>query len=214
MIPPIRKLVTAISTPRYNVMSNMIKGNEKFNKFVSKYGMESANYSQTLAIMSIVLKDALGCYLYVKQSLNNKNIPDDKRAFVAALDLTNGALMIALQLMMFFSISNPKFQKKMFEKCFGKYFDKSAQKMYATWTRTQAKDSTIPKNEIYRSVESMKEATQKIFGTITSLVAASTIGKRVLVPFIATPLATHVKDKYMCKPAQDKGKKLKDSEAS
>ena len=59
-----------------------------------------------LAITSIIAKDGVGCYMYVNQSLHNDKIPDDKRKFVAALDLANGGLMILMQILMHLTISN------------------------------------------------------------------------------------------------------------
>ena len=55
-------------------------------------------------VTSIILKDGIGCAMYVTQSLNNKKIPDEKRKFVAALDLTNGGLMILAQIGMFLAM--------------------------------------------------------------------------------------------------------------
>ena len=55
-------------------------------------------------IGSVVAKDAVGCAMYVYQSLHNEKIPENRRGFVAALDLTNGGLMIASQLLLFFGM--------------------------------------------------------------------------------------------------------------
>lgn len=90
------------------------------NKVFPNYEKDNAKFMSMIGVTSIVLKDGLGCYFYVKQSLNNDKIPEDKRKFVAALDLANGGLMIAMQLLMFFTISNKKVQGKIFNKLFGK----------------------------------------------------------------------------------------------
>ena len=84
--------------------SNLIKSIAK------NYEKNNTKFIEGVAVTSIVLKDAVGCYMYVNQSLNNKKIPEEKRAFVAALDLANGGLMIAAQLIAFKTISNPKIQ--------------------------------------------------------------------------------------------------------
>ena len=55
-----------------------------------------------MTVGSIIAKDGIGCYKSVTQSLKNKEIPEERRNFVAALDLTNGVLMIAAQIGMFF----------------------------------------------------------------------------------------------------------------
>lgn len=57
------------------------------NKVFPNYEKDNAKFMSAIGVTSIVLKDGLGCYLYVKQSLNNEKIPEDKRKFVAALDL-------------------------------------------------------------------------------------------------------------------------------
>ena len=58
----------------------------------------------TATVSSIILKDGIGCAMYVTQSLHNDKIPEKKRKFVAALDLTNGVLMIGAQIAMFFAM--------------------------------------------------------------------------------------------------------------
>ena len=111
------------------------------SKIAKKAGNEVYNnnrmYIDGLGVASIVAKDGLGCYLYVTQSMNNKDIPDDKRKFVASLDLTNGVLMIALQLLMFFTVSHKVCQTKMFDKFFGKMFDRPIKKTYQSIVKNQ-----------------------------------------------------------------------------
>ena len=104
-------------------------GNQVFNN--------NRAYIDGLGVASIIAKDGLGCYLYVTQSLNNKDIPDDKRSFVASLDLTNGILMIALQLLMFFTVSHKVCQTKMFDKFFGKMFDRPIKKAYQALAKNE-----------------------------------------------------------------------------
>ena len=152
-------------------------------------------------IASVVGKDGIGCYMYVNQSLNNKKIPEDKRKFVAALDLTNGILMIAAQLGLFFAMR--KFNEPLFNKIFQKSFDKAGQvfKTIATQIRKQQKSAGVPPSQISRKI-TIKKDYDKIrkdcldtFKFITELAAATILAKRVVVPFIATPLAQKVKDK-------------------
>lgn len=142
-----------------------------------------------LGVSSIIAKDGLGCYLYVTQSLNNKDIPDDKRSFVASLDLTNGVLMIALQLLMFFTVSHKVCQTKMFDKVFGKMFDRPIKKAYYAIAKNQKDFAGLESIKFANEFEKVRGKVKDAFGGVTSLVAASIIGKRVLVPFIATPLA-------------------------
>lgn len=162
-------------------------------------------YIDAVGVASIILKDGLGCYLYVTQSLNNKEIPDDKRRFVASLDLTNGLLMIALQILMFKTVSNKVVQTKMFNKFFGKIYDRPMQKMLNYFTK---RDSTFGGTDAIERSETFKNLrnfSRDAFGGVTSLVAASIIGKRVLVPFIATPLAGVVEKQMLKREAAKNG---------
>lgn len=159
-----------------------------------KFQADDVKFIAGLGMTSIVLKDGLGCYMYVKQSLNNKNIPEEKRKFVAALDLANGGLMIIAQILMFKTISNEKFQAKIFDKLFGKYFTRAAKKGAQELMLSQKKFAgKITNKEFNINFAKCKKEIQGHFGVLTSLVAATIIAKRVIVPFIATPLAEKAK---------------------
>jgi hypothetical protein len=168
------------------------------NNLCKNYQSNNTKYIAALGLTSIVLKDSYGCYLYVKQSLNNEKIPDDKRKFVAALDLTNGGLMVLSQIAMFFTISNSKVQAKLFDKIFGKKFDGVAKKACEAAIKKTPKFSGITAKEFETTYGKFKGEIKGFFGIFTSLVAATILAKRVLVPFIATPLADKAKE-LMCK---------------
>ena len=149
-------------------------------------------------IASVVGKDGIGCYMYVNQSLNNKEIPEDKRGFVAALDLTNGVLMILAQLGLFFGMR--KLNEPLFNKLFQKSFDKCGQvfKTIATTIRKNQKDAGFPvsgKQTIKKDYKELRKDCLDTFKFVTELAAATILAKRVIVPFIATPLAQKIKDK-------------------
>ena len=74
-----------------------------------------------MTVGSIVAKDGIGCVKYVSQSLNNDKIPEKQRNFVAALDLTNGILMILAQIGMFALMR--KYSGPIFDKIFKKSFN-------------------------------------------------------------------------------------------
>ena len=67
----------------------------------------------TIAKVSSIAKDAVACYYYVTQTLDNDKIPEEKRKFVAALDLSNGILNVALQLVV--GSITEKYAKKCFD---------------------------------------------------------------------------------------------------
>ena len=48
---------------------------------------------------SLILKDAVGCYLYVNQARKNKEMSPKQRADVANYDLANGVINIGLQML-------------------------------------------------------------------------------------------------------------------
>ncbi len=155
-----------------------------------------------ISIASIILKDGVGCYMYVNQSLHNKDIPDDKRKFVAALDLTNGGLMIAAQILMHMTISNKLIQSKMFNRLLGKKFDRNTSKMIHAILKNTDKYRNVSQRAVNEALNKYKGEVCDAFGSLTSLIAATTIGKRIIVPFIATPLAGMV-EKRMNKNSND-----------
>lgn len=162
-------------------------------------------YIDGLGVASIIAKDGLGCYLYVTQSLNNKDIPDDKRKFVASLDLTNGVLMIALQLLMFFTVSHKVCQSKMFNKFFGRMFDRPIEKTYRYITKNTNIYQDVSDIKFKKEFTKIRNNVKDAFGGLTSLAAATIVGKRMLVPFIATPLAGKVEKKMNEREAKKNG---------
>ena len=159
------------------------------NKVFPNYEIDNAKFMSMIGVTSIVLKDGLGCYLYVKQSLNNKKIPEDKRKFVAALDLANGGLMVGMPLLTFFTISNRKVQDKIFNKLFGKNFTRAADKAMKAALQKSDKLKNITGQEFHYAREADKKGLKNAFSYLTSLAASTLLAKRVIVPFIATPLA-------------------------
>ena len=202
------------SIPKANeipaVLVPLMKAQRWFNErvFVKKAGVHVKNnnrkYIDGLGVASIVAKDGLGCYLYVTQSMNNKDIPDDKRKFVAALDLTNGLLMIGFQILMFFTVSNKVCQTKMFDKVFGKMFNRPVKKLYQSIIKTKPGHEHLDDIKYSQDFNDFRGKVKDAFGGFTSLIAATIVGKRMLVPFIATPLAGKV-EKKMAQMSEKKG---------
>ena len=145
---------------------------------------------------SIVVKDGVGCYKYVTQSLNNEKIPEKQRSFVAALDLTNGVLMIAAQIAMFFAMR--KFSEPIFNKLFKNSFNEKNAKDIASRIRMLQRSHDIKpsrKLTIEKEYQKVRKEALDVFKFVADIAAATIIGKRVIVPFIATPLANVVKGK-------------------
>lgn len=67
---------------------------------VNKVWKSMADISPTCKIAtSLILKDAVGCYLYVSQARRNKKFTPQQRADVANYDLANGVINVGLQLL-------------------------------------------------------------------------------------------------------------------
>ena len=93
----------------------------------TKPGVSSA--VALVTTVSTASKDAVNCIYYVYQSLNNERIPEDKRKFVAALDLSNGILNVLTQC--FLGAAMAKFTDMIFEKTVvPKHFSEAGVKMW------------------------------------------------------------------------------------
>jgi len=172
--------------------------NSGFMKYCAKqYEKDNVKFITGVAITSIVLKDALGCYMYVTQSLKNKDIPEEKRAFVAALDLANGGLMIGAQLLAYFTISNKKVQEKMFNALFGKILNRSFRKGVVDRLSKTDTYSELGKKVLNKNYFDFHKSAIGALGMFTTLVGSTIVAKRMVVPFIATPLATYLKENHM-----------------
>ena len=161
-----------------------------------KFNIDPEKALGLATVTSIVIKDGVGCWKYVTQSLNNKKIPEEKRKFVAALDLTNGVLMIAAQIAMYFAMR--KYSGPLFEKLFRRSFNPEMSKNIASRIRmkqVQAGQQASRKLPIEKEYNKVKSDGLDVFKFVADIAAATIIGKRVIVPFIATPLAAKVKDK-------------------
>lgn len=169
------------------------------NTLGKKYQINDNNLITAVGVGSVVAKDGIGCALYTYQSLNNKNIPEDKRPFVAALDLTNGILMISTQIAM--TIGFTKFQNKLFAKTLGKYFNRSAAKGYQAVLSKTNQFKGIGGDEFHPAFDKYKGTVVSAFTQITGLALSTIVAKRMLVPFLSTPLADSAK-KWMMKDEQ------------
>lgn len=179
-----------------------IRPNEWIRKFVEskpgKYLTDPASSAAvTIATISNVTKDGVNCAYYVTQSLNNDRIPEDKRKFVAGLDLANGILNVTLQAGV----------AKIMDSYVGEFFDKkiapkhfSKEKYKEMWNGMENK---VKFEDFARQMERNKGFAKSGLRVITALVAMQVLTKRIIVPLIATPLASVFKKQF------EKGEKNK-----
>lgn len=164
-------------------------------------------YSTAMVVASIVSKDLISCYYYYTQSMNNKKIPEEKRKFVASLDLMNGVLMVGGQL-----LAGIVFEKTLndllFKKLIDKKLDKDALANHAEKAIKEAEkaghkfDVKELETELIKQFgsDSKKYKTMKSgFKLLIVLSLTTALTKRVLAPLLATPLAGWYKDNHMDK---------------
>ena len=186
----------------------MSKVTEVINAFYeSGVGKKLANPAATaataaaIATVSNVSKDAVNCAYYTMQSLHNERIPEDQRKFVAALDLSNGILNVALQIAMAFGLG--KAVMAIFDDFIAKSKDFSLKEevikekfknlpanLKATTTEAQ-----FIKDYIHDKLPTIKMA-KTGFTVLFVNIAMQILTKRILTPLIATPMASVFKEKF------------------
>lgn len=139
-----------------------------FNKHIEKVINDDAFAAKTLVVCSIA-KDVFAYSLRYKTTMENEQIPEKKRSFVAAMDLASGAVTAVTQLGVGFTIASPKIQNGIWNKLFSK----------AKFTN--------------------ENIAKKTFVSLLTLFGSGVITERVIVPLIATPIAEKLKSKRVKK---------------
>lgn len=149
-------------------MNNIIGSfsNSGIAKKYIDYAISSDSALARAGVVSGVAKDAIAYAVRFNQTRNNKEIPEDKRKFVAAMDFSSGFTTCAVQLILGFGISSKKIQDKLCSRLFDKIQDIEIRKM--------AKAGFIAG---------------------LSLFVAGVIGERMIVPLIASQVASKIKNK-------------------
>ena len=149
----------------------------------------SSSAVATVALLSNLTKDALNCYYYVTQSLHNKKIPEDKRKFVAGLDLSNGILNVVTQTLLGTQVI--KWSDKIFDNYIAtKFYGKKAVENAAKNLKVNSLDAL---KEAFAFKKNFAKCGMKVIAT---LVATQVICKRIIVPLIATPMASYFRKKF------------------
>lgn len=150
-----------------------------------KYRENNSKFITALSVGSIVAKDSYGCFIYVWQNEHNKNIPQNKKKFISGLDIANGSLMILAQILAYMTISKKAVQAKIFDKAFGKYFNTE------NYTKIQQKllQNGHSEKDIKQALIKNKEDIEVAFTHFVTLLTTTILAKRVIVPYVATPLA-------------------------
>lgn len=144
----------------------------------------------TLALVSTITKDAVNCYYYTTQSLKNEKIPEEKRKFVAGIDLSNGILNVLVPGALGTIIN--KNSKGLFKKWFSKYFNEEAgKKMYQKLSKL---GMSFTEESVISGLAKNKKYAEAGFKVMAVLLITQVIGKRVINPFLSTPMASVFKN--------------------
>jgi hypothetical protein len=94
---------------------------------------------------------------------------------------------------------------KLFNKTAGKIFERPLRKTYHAMVKNKPEFADISGPKFRESFAKVHNSVKDAFIGIMSLASAAIVGKRMLVPFIATPLAGKVEQKMNERHAKKKG---------
>lgn len=145
---------------------NKITNSELVNKHIKKAIVDDTFAAKTLVAINVA-KDVFAYGARFATTMKNEEIPEEKRPFVASMDLMSGVVTAAMQIGVGFSLANPKFQDKIWDKTF--------------------------KNCKFNDIVAAKKG----FSQILALIGSTVLAERILVPLIATPAAEQFEKKVM-----------------
>lgn len=196
----------------------------KLSNTLEKARLEPAKYAGRLMVLSFISKDLVNTCFYTYQSLNNKQIPDEKRNFVAANDLVLGFFNFGGQILsyvLFEKLVTPIIQGKCFT-------GEKGNKKYSNAVMSPDSINKIAKEYMHANSERFKNYTPEQLGkiaegvvekcgpkggkcksvitgltVIVGALATTALVKRTISPLFSTPIAGWLGNKWD-KKAQDK----------
>ena len=154
------------------------------------------NLSPTAKIAtSLILKDAVGCYLYVNQARTNKKMTPQQRADVASYDLANGVINIGLQLL----------AVKPIEKAMKKFVDSKIIKHF--FVDMDKKLASSDNKVVLKMLKNKAALTEGAVALLSTIVCQYFI-KRAVSPFISVPAGQKAKEIGLIKPKLYEGENL------
>ncbi len=153
------------------------------NKWLQKHikrASTDSSYATNSILAGTILKDNVGRAVFAVQTMNNDDIPKENKTYIATLDLMTGLLTAASMFVTSVTVSNDKFHTKI-------------TKLILPKENTNSKNFLNFKNGF------------KFFST---LFIAAIVVRRVVVTYLATPLSSAFKRKFLEKennnPFKDK----------
>ncbi|MBQ8168647.1 hypothetical protein IJZ97_04435 [bacterium] len=158
------------------------------NKMANKAWDTMVNLSPTGKIAtSLILKDAVGCCLYVGQARRNEKFTPQQRADVANYDLANGVINIGLQLLAVKPIENS--MKKVVDGKVMKHFFNNLDKRLAD-----------PNNKKVMKLLKNKGKLAEGAVALLSVIICQYFIKRCVSPFFSVPVGEKTKQWGLIKP--------------
>lgn len=142
--------------------------------------------TQKIAV-SLIMKDAVGCVLYVTQARSNKQFTPQQRSDVANYDLANGVINIALQLLAVKPIEN-LMTKFVDSKMMGKMFNNLDERLADTNNK-----------KVINLIKNKKNLTSGVVALFSVLICQYFI-KRVVSPYFSVPAGEKSKQIGLIKP--------------
>ena len=136
---------------------------------------------------SLILKDAVGCYLYVSQARSNKKMTPEQRSDVANYDLANGIINIALQLLAVKPIEN--LMKKFVNSHWVQHFFDNL-------------DARLASNDNKAVIKLLNKKAAIVEGAVAllSVIICQYFIKRAVSPFFSVPAGDKSKEIGLIKP--------------
>lgn len=144
---------------------NRITNSELVNKHINKAIKDDTFAAKTLVTLNVA-KDVFAYGARFATTMQNKEIPEEQRPFVASMDLMSGVVTAAMQIGVGYSLANPKIQNKIWDKFF--------------------------QNCKFDNIVVAKKG----FSQILALIGSTILAERILVPLIATPAAEKFEKKF------------------
>lgn len=138
----------------------------RFNKHVLNCAQNNSRNVKALLLSSVVL-DTYGNMVDYYKTDGNKEVPSEKKPYIKAYKLMNGIVSAVAQVGLGFTVLNNKVQENLAHALFG----------------SLKKQGTKESLELFNKCAKGTKAA-------TTLILATVLVKRLLVPFIVTPLAS------------------------
>lgn len=146
---------------------NKVSNSAFVKNHVTKSIKDPSFLTKTLLLTS-VSKDIFAYAIRVKNTAKNKEIPEDKKHFIMTMDAVTGVATTVVQLGTGFLIANKKLQDKVCSKIF----------------------SNLEKNS-----RAYKNASRG-FAALSTLIGATLLAKRILVPAISSKITGKIEQNY------------------